>query len=129
MFHKKETLVGGDERVDTIIGKETKLKGSLQAVGTVRIDGHYEGDITTQGNVIVGENGIVKANIKARNCIVAGEVSGDIAVDQKLEIVSSGKITGNIQCENLLIGEGAVFHGMCEMLRGSAPLEAAAVLE
>lgn len=129
MFRKKEAFISGDERVDTIIGKETKLKGSLQATGTVRIDGHFEGDIITQGNIIVGESGIVKATIKARNCTVAGEVNGDIAADLKLEIVSSGKVTGNIQCENLLIGEGAVFHGTCEMLRSVTQLEAAVALD
>jgi cytoskeletal protein CcmA (bactofilin family) len=56
---------------------------------------------------------------------VAGEVNGDVTVEQKLEIVSSGKVNGNIQCENLVIGEGAVFHGNCEMLRGGAAETAA----
>lgn len=127
MFNKKEALFGGDERLDTIIGKDTSFKGSLQAGGTLRIDGYFEGEITTKGNIVVGENGVIKATIKGRNCTVAGEVNGDISAEQKLEIVSSGKVNGNIQCENLIIGEGAVFHGTCEMPRGGAGEKAADV--
>lgn len=122
MFSKKDAFSNGVEHVDTIIGKDTALKGSLQAIGTLRIDGHFEGELATQGNVVVGESGIVKANIKARGCTIAGEVTGDICTGQKLEIVSSGKLKGNIQCENLIIGEGAIFHGTCEMRNGAAAL-------
>ena len=120
MFGKKEIFSNGVECMDTIIGKDTGFKGSLQATGTLRIDGHFEGDLTTQGSVFVGESGIVKATITAKNCTVAGEVNGDISAGQKLEIVSSGKINGNIVCENLIIGEGAVFHGRCEMRRADS---------
>lgn len=114
MFGKKDAYNSG-ERVDTIIGKETKFIGSLQTNSTVRIDGYIEGDIVTKGDILIGEGGTVKASIKARNCIVGGEVYGDIAVDQKLEIASSGQVYGNIYADNLLIGEGAIFRGTCEM--------------
>lgn len=115
MFGKAGVFSGGGDRVDTIIGKDTRFKGTLQAIATLRIDGHFEGEIDTQGDVFIGEGGIAKATIKARNCIVSGEISGDIVVEQKLEIASTGKIVGNIKCENLIIGEGAVFSGICEM--------------
>lgn len=114
MFGKKDTYNSG-ERVDTVIGKETKFTGSLQTNGTVRIDGYFEGDIVITGDIMIGEGGTVKANIKARNCTVSGEVYGDIIAEQKIEIVSSGKVYGNITAANLLIGEGAIFCGTCDM--------------
>jgi cytoskeletal protein CcmA (bactofilin family) len=129
MFGKKEVFTTS-EKVDTIIGRDTKFKGSLQASGTLRIDGYLEGDIVTQGDIFVGEGGVVKATVKARNCTIAGEVHGDICTEQKLEIAPSGKIYGNIQTANLVIGEGAIFRGACEMRRGgSSTAEAAASVD
>jgi cytoskeletal protein CcmA (bactofilin family) len=125
---KKESF--SSERVDTIIGKDTRFKGSLQGTGTLRIDGYIEGDIATQGDIVVGEGGVVKATVKARNCTVAGEVFGDIVTQEKLEIASSGKVFGNIKAENLIIGEGAIFRGACEMKGNATTLgEAAATIE
>jgi cytoskeletal protein CcmA (bactofilin family) len=124
---KKE--VYNSERVDTIIGKDTRFKGSLQGSATLRVDGYFEGDIATQGDVVIGEGGVVKATIKARNCTVAGEVFGDIVAQQKLEIAPSGKVFGNIKAENLLIGEGAIFRGACDMQAATNIGEAAATIE
>lgn len=114
MFGRKDAHNSG-ERVDTIIGKETKFIGSLHTTGTIRIDGSFEGDIVTKGDILVGEGGLVKATINSRNCTIAGEVHGDIFAELKLEIAPTGKVYGNIVADNLMIGEGAVFRGTCEM--------------
>lgn len=115
MFGKREACLGSGKHMDTIIGKASRFKGSLEVAGMLRIDGYFEGEITTQGDVVVGEGGVVRAAIKAKNCTVAGEINGDIVVEKRLEITSSGKVVGNIQSEQLVIGEGAIFCGKCEM--------------
>lgn len=119
---KKEAYNNSVERVDTIIGKDTKFIGSINANSSIRIDGTFEGDIVTKGELLIGEGGMLKATINSRNCVVAGEVHGDIVASQKLEISPSGKVYGNIVADNLLIGEGAVFRGTCEMKKISAKL-------
>ena len=101
--------------MDTILGKDTVITGTIQAKGTLRIDGSIEGDVTTSGDIVVGETGKLIARIKARNATVAGAITGNMDIQEKLELLSSAKLDGDIVVGKLIIGEGAVFHGACEM--------------
>jgi cytoskeletal protein CcmA (bactofilin family) len=103
------------EQVDTLIGKDTNIKGNIEAKGTIRFDGHFEGDISTAGAIIVGETGNIKAQIKARTASVAGAINGNMIIAEKLELLSTAKIYGDIKVGMLIISEGAVFKGACEM--------------
>lgn len=103
------------EQVDTLIGRDTNIKGSIDAKGTIRFDGQFEGEISTAGAVIIGETGNIKAQLKARAATVAGTVNGNMTITEKLELLSSAKIYGDIKVGMLIISEGAVFKGACEM--------------
>jgi cytoskeletal protein CcmA (bactofilin family) len=114
--------------VDTVIGKETEVKGSISSTGVIRIDGKVEGEIAHKGDVIVGETGRIAANITARNLAVAGSVSGNIDASGKLELLPSARVVGDIKTGSLLISEGALFKGRSEMVtpeerpaKGTAP--------
>lgn len=119
MFGKKaEALPPMDiDKVDTIIGKGTEIKGNVHASGVLRVDGKVEGEVQTAGDVVVGETGVVMAGICARHIMVAGEIRGNITAQGKLEITPTGKVFGDIKVSNLNINEGAVFEGKCEMTR------------
>ncbi len=104
-----------DEKVETLIGASTSIRGNLRAEGTLRIDGVVEGEIQTAGNVIVGRGGKVMASIIAANIMVAGQVKGNITATHRLEIVASGKVWGDITVASLLIEEGGVFRGQSIM--------------
>lgn len=114
MFGGKAKSTSG-EQVETIIGEETFFKGSLQAGGTVRIDGKFEGDISSTGDIIIGETGLVTAQIQAKNAMIAGTLQGNAVVMEKLELLSTAKLYGDIEATVLSIGEGAVFKGACTM--------------
>ena len=120
MFGNKRTSIqsGSSEQLETLVGKDTQIKGTISAGGTVRVDGRVEGEITAKGDIIVGEAGEVKAQIKARNANIAGIVYGDMDVDDKLELSPTAKLYGDIKTGTLIIGEGAVFKGACEMRHG-----------
>lgn len=107
------------DKVDTFIGKGTEFKGTLNATGVLRIDGKVEGEVNTTGDVVIGETGRVEADIKTRHVTTAGEVRGNISAEGKLEIISTGKIYGDIKVMHLVINDGAVFEGKCEMLKKS----------
>lgn len=106
------------DKIDTIIGKETEIKGTINSSGAIRIDGRVEGEIHHRGDLVVGEGGIVWAHIKARNVTIAGEVKGNVEAEGRLEIVATGRLFGDIKVENLVIGDGAIFRGMSEMKSG-----------
>jgi cytoskeletal protein CcmA (bactofilin family) len=113
VFVKKDLSSQG--KIETIIGKGTEITGSISGQGIIRLDGKVTGMEVRYGEVIVGESGEVAGDIEAKQITVAGLVRGNITADSKVEIVGTGKVIGNICSERLLISEGAVFHGTCDM--------------
>lgn len=103
------------DRVDTIIGKETEFKGTVRSQGVLRVDGKVEGEISHNGDVVVGEHGSVVANIRARHVAIAGEVRGNIEADGRLELVSSARLHGDIRVGQLVVADGAQFQGTSMM--------------
>ncbi|HHV71839.1 MAG TPA: polymer-forming cytoskeletal protein [Clostridia bacterium] len=116
MLKKKQEIEISTEKIDTIIGKETVFIGKVVVNGTLRIEGKIEGEINGKGDVIIGETGRVKGNIKARHLLLAGEVEGNLDLSGKLELTSNAKLYGDIRVESLVIGEGARFIGNSTMI-------------
>lgn len=103
------------ERINTFLGKDTEFKGKLSFVGAVRVDGRFEGEIFTEGTLIVGESAIVESDIHSSHIIISGEVHGNIVAENRIEIHAPGKVFGNIQAPIVTIDEGVVFEGNCKM--------------
>ena len=116
---KKGTVTYSGDQIETIIGRDTFFKGSINAGGTIRIDGKFEGDISSTSDAIIGETGNITAQVKARNATVAGVITGNMDITEKLELLSSAKLYGDIKVGVLIIGEGATFKGACEMRQDS----------
>lgn len=104
-----------NDKVDTIIGAGTALTGDLDIKGTLRVDGRCEGTITSSGDVVIGEGGLIVSSVQARNLQVAGTVKGGIKTSGVLEISSTGKVYGDIEVGKIIIADGAVFQGQCRM--------------
>lgn len=112
--NKKSTPVNLD-RIDTLIGKNTGIEGALTAEGTVRVDGKVKGDVTLSGNLIVGEEGSIKGNVKADCIVLSGIIEGNITAANQLHLTPTSRLIGDIDVRNIVIDEGAVFHGSCKM--------------
>lgn len=113
MFNRKDTP--GFEKVDTFLSRTTSITGKLTSEGTVRIDGRYSGELSIKGDLLIGEEGKVEADVEARNVMVSGELNGNVTASGRVEIVASGKLFGDITVAHLVIDEGAVFQGNCQM--------------
>ena len=109
MRKKKEAMTG------SLVGKDTEFKGVLKDREDVRVDGKFEGEIETEGTVVIGEGALVQANIKAASVDIGGKVIGDISCEGKVDIFSSGSVEGKIKAADLMIAEGAFFNGECDM--------------
>ena len=105
------------EQVGTIIGNDTSFKGNITSQGTIRIDGQHEGDLNIAGDLVIGESGQLQSQVKARSILVAGTISGNIEATDKLELMPTAKVYGDIKVGTLTINEGAVFRGACQMLK------------
>ncbi|MDH5654876.1 MAG: polymer-forming cytoskeletal protein [Spirochaetia bacterium] len=102
--------------VTTVFGKETSFHGVLEFDKPLLINGFFEGEIKTEGILLIGEDAVVKADIHAGTVIVGGEVTGNILASKKLEMTSTGRVIGNIKTAKLHIADGVVFDGNCEMI-------------
>lgn len=129
MLGKKKKNVESPIRVETIIGKGTNISGNLYCKGSIRVEGRIEGgEVVAAGDVFIGQGGQIVANVKGRNVIIAGEVHGDVDSKEKLEIVPSGVLIGDIKMSTLVIEDGATFKGSSESRKGgnNAPVAPAA---
>ena len=103
--------------ISTVFGKDTQFFGDLYFKRSLQINGSFEGEINSEGYLIIGEGAVVKANIKAKTGIINGIVYGNVEALDKLEIQSKGKLYGNIRTGKLQIADGVVFEGNCEMIK------------
>ena len=101
----------------TFLGLDTEAEGKLTFDGTLRIDGHYKGEIVSSGNLIVGEEGLIEADIQVSYIVIQGEIHGNILADQRVDIRSPAKVFGNIEAPTVIIDEGAIFEGQTKMYR------------
>ena len=111
MFGKENA----EGKLETIIGPETVLQGTIRTKGSVRIDGKLEGGVLEAQGVIIGEEGEVQGDITAKNVTVGGKVTGNMTVEHFLEIKTKSQVFGDINTALLSIGEGSVFEGHCVM--------------
>ncbi|MDF2935103.1 MAG: cell shape determination protein CcmA [Paenibacillaceae bacterium] len=115
MFSKKKSAGTNPDAMDTVIGEGSVFEGKIRSQAGVRIEGTINGDVESAGDVIIGEKGIVKSNIHARNVIIAGSVHGNVTAKDSLTILSSGQLNGNSSASRLVVNEGAVFNGGSRM--------------
>ncbi len=103
------------DEINAFLGKDTEFEGKLSFKGAVRIDGHFTGEIFTEGTLIVGELAVIGSNIHVSHIIISGEIRGNIIADNRIEIHAPGKVFGNIQAPTVVIEEGVIFEGNCRM--------------
>ncbi len=117
MASKKE-----EAHLKAYMGEEAVFNGSLSFEGTVRIDGRFEGQVTTQDTLIVGETGHLVADITAGTVVCKGKIDGTINATNRVEIHSSSQVVGTVKTPALNVEVGGVFDGQCEMTGQSSKI-------
>ncbi len=108
MFHRNS------EKLESLVGTETTVRGDITTKGTIRIDGSVEGNVQADW-VVLGEKSNIKGNVSARGVVVGGRVEGNLKVTEICEIKNKGEIYGEIITPKLAVAEGAVFDGKSTM--------------
>lgn len=93
----------------------TKINGQVKSDTDIRIDGDLFGSLACSAKVFLGKDGVVHGNIVCRNAVVQGLVKGNLQVLERLDLASTAKIEGDIITMKLVIEDGAVFNGSCQM--------------
>ncbi len=115
-----ESKMIDSNKIDTIIGPNSNIKGDLHSKGTLRIDGTVEGNITSESTIILGEKGVANATLTAQQVIVGGTVHGNVIAEDRLEILSTGRMYGDVETapSRFIVAEGVIFEGRCTMRSG-----------
>ena len=111
-------LSNSHEESDDIIafvGEEVTFKGTIRYQGTVRVDGRLEGEIYTDGNLIIGQKAVITAKIEAGTVTCQGQISGEILAKNRVKLLSPAVFDGTITTPLLSMDEGVMFNGSCNM--------------
>ena len=93
------------------------IKGDLHFDDTFRIDGRLTGKAVSKGNLVVGENGEVDAEIEVGGVFVSGTVRGRITASERIEIAAGGRVYADLRTPVLVVEDGAILEGHCKMSR------------
>jgi cytoskeletal protein CcmA (bactofilin family) len=97
--------------LNTIIGPGTMVTGSIDSNGFTRIDGSMQGDLSAKGQVIIGAKARMKSNIVGTMVTVGGVVYGNVLASERLIILGSGLVIGDIITRRIQADEGCLIHG------------------
>ena len=127
---KRETRkISSEKEMNAFLGKGTEFEGKLVFNGAVRMDGKFSGEIFSSGNLIIGETAVINAEIKVDTIVISGSVSGNIDAKSRIELYPPGKLYGNINAPVLVVNEGVIFEGNCQMGSNKGSGEKMAVVE
>ncbi len=99
----------------TLLAKGVELRGEIKVEGTVRIDGRLEGAVHTKGEVIVGEDGVVKGVINVGSLISSGRIKATVTATGRVQLLKTAILIGEVHCPIMLMEEGAKFQGVSDM--------------
>ncbi len=115
MWRLRGNNSGGDWGVTSVIDQGCEFEGHLSFVGTLVLNGKFQGELSSSDTLIVGEDGELQADVKVGVAIVSGQVSGHITARERVELRGSARITGDIVTPVLILQEGVTFDGHCKM--------------
>ncbi len=104
-----------DEAQINIVAHGSRFEGKISSPGSMRVDGQVMGDVSLTGDLVIGANGEINGNVDAQTVTVGGKITGNIVAKSKLVLETKAKIKGDIRAAKLVIDEGAVFDGKCDM--------------
>jgi cytoskeletal protein CcmA (bactofilin family) len=113
------------EDIIAFVGKGVEFKGVISYSGTVRIDGYLDGEIHTDGVLLIGDEAVIQAKVTAGTIVCKGKVTGDIAAKERVKLRAPAVFNGSMKTPMLSIEDGVLFNGGLEMAQG--PRDAAAL--
>lgn len=105
----------------TILGSDTEFNGTMKFGKTLKVEGKFEGSLSSDGRLIVAKTGEIKAEIAVGNVSVEGKVNGNITAKELVELKSSAEVTGDVKAARLSMEDGVVFVGKAEIRPGGKP--------
>ena len=95
----------------TVVGEHARFEGKFDITDSIQIECEIAGEMNVGGKLVVGEKGVVNANVHTVDAIVMGVYEGNMVATGNVEIAETGRVTGNITTDSLVIAKGGFFNG------------------
>lgn len=112
------SIAEGAGDVSAFVGKGVEFKGTISYSGTVRIDGYLDGEIHTDGVLLIGEDAVIQAKITAGTIVCKGKITGDVVAKERVKLRAPAVMNGSVKAPVLSIEDGVLFNGALEMAHG-----------
>ncbi len=96
---------------ETVLGADATFKGELSYEGAMRIEGKFDGKISSKGKLIVGKSAHVTGEVAVAHAGVEGQFKGNVVASERVELTASAQLTGDIRSPRLVVAEGATLVG------------------
>ena len=104
-----------ESTLDTVLAEDIDFDGELHFSEPLLIKGNVKGKVVSKTDLYINEGASVEATIEARKVSVKGSVRGDVSAIDRLEVFSTGRLTGNIKTPDLIVQSGSLLNGSCTM--------------
>ena len=95
----------------TVIGDHARMEGKFDITDSIQIECEVGGEVNVGGKLVIGEKGVVNANVQTVDAIIMGHYEGNMVATGNVEITETGRVSGNIQTDSLVISKGGFFNG------------------
>ncbi len=95
----------------TVIGEGARLEGKFNIAESIQIKGEVAGEINVDGKFVIGEKGIVRADVRTTDALIMGQYEGNMVATGTVEITATGRVSGNVETDSLVISKGGFFNG------------------
>jgi cytoskeletal protein CcmA (bactofilin family) len=95
----------------TIVGASAKLEGKFEITDSIQIECEVGGELSVGGKLVIGEKGVVSGSVQTVDAVIMGVYEGNMVATGNVEIAETGRVTGNIETDSLVISKGAFFNG------------------
>ena len=106
-----------DFSINTIVGPGTSVSGDIESAGFTRIDGNVLGDVKAKGRVVIGERARMKSNVSGTMVTVGGVILGNVLASERLVVLATGLVMGDIITRRIQADEGCFIHGRVHVCR------------
>jgi cytoskeletal protein CcmA (bactofilin family) len=95
------------------------MEGRYTFRGTVMLNGRFKGEISSEDTLIIGERGVLQANVRAGRVQVSGEVTGNLRATERIDLKRTARVYGDVEAPVVVVEEGVIFEGHCRMAKPS----------
>jgi len=108
----------------TVLGESASLEGKFTIGSSIQIECEVTGEINVEGRLVIGDKGIVRANVNTVDALIQGVYEGNMVATGNVEITSTGRVPGDIETDSLVVSKGGIFNGNVSKLRHAAEIAA-----